>query len=230
MFYFCIPYLNILVRNMNERQHMLLLCLVFFTYVLMGTLPKITVAMNYVSWFICLYFIASYVRMYPKDVFEKTKFCGMCTAVFATICISSVLCCLWLGTKMEKQFAYSFVQDSNTFLPVCMGVSSFLCFKNMKLKQSKVINTIASSTFGVLLIHTNSDTTRKWLWQTVLNVKETFYEPTGMVVLHAVLSVAAIFAICVIIDQIRIKTIERIVLDKVDRGVKRLLHSLEENV
>lgn len=230
VFYLCIPFLNILVKNMNERQHMLLLCLVFFTYILMGTLPKITVAMNYVSWFICLYFIASYVRMYPKDVFEKTKFWGICTAVFATICISSVLCCLWLGTKMEKQLAYSFVQDSNTFLAVCMGVSSFLCFKNMKMKQSKVINTIASSTFGVLLIHANSDTMRRWLWQTVLNVKETFYEPTGMVVLHAVLSVAAIFAICVIIDQIRIKTIERIVLDKVDRGVQRLLHSLEGNV
>ena len=111
-----------------------------------------------------------------------------------------------------------------------MGVSSFLLFKNLKIKQSKVINTLASSTFGVLLIHANSDTMRRWLWQTVLNVKETFYEPTGMVVLHAVLSVAAIFAICVIIDQIRIKTIERIVLDKVDRGVQRLLHSLEGNV
>lgn len=230
VFYLCIPFLNILVRNMNERQHLLLLCLVFFTYVFMGTMPKISVAMNYVSWFICLYFIASYIRLYPKDVFDKTKLWGICTVAFAAICYLSVLCCLWLGSKMERQLAYSFVQDSNTLLAVCMGVSSFLFFKNLKIKQSKVINTIASSTFGVLLIHANSDTMRRWLWKTVLNVKGVFHEPTAMVVLHAVFSVVAIFAICVIIDQIRIRTVEKVVLDKVNRGVQKLLHSLEGNV
>lgn len=230
VFYLCIPFLNILVRNMNERQHLLLLCLIFFTYVFMGTLPKVFVAMNYVSWFICLYFIASYIRLYPKDVFDKTKLWGVCTAAFTAICVLSVFCCIWLGSKMDKQMAYYFVSDSNTFLAVCAGVSSFLFFKNLKIKQSKVINTIASSTFGVLLIHANSDTMRRWLWQTVLNVRGMFYEPTGMVVLHAVFSVATIFAICVMIDQIRIRTVEKVVLDKVDRGVHKLLHSLEGNV
>ena len=104
-----------------------------------------------------------------------------------------------------------------------MGVSSFLFFRNLKMKQSKMINMIASSTFGVFLIHANSDTMRKWLWQTVLDVKGIYYESTFTVVIYAVFSVFVIFIICVIVDQIRISTIEKVVLDRADRGIHRFM-------
>lgn len=223
VFYLCIPFLNILVRNMSEKQHRALLGLMFFTYIFMGTIPKFGVTMNYVSWFICLYFIAAYIRLYPKKVFEKAKLWDVCTAVLTILCILSVLCCAWIGARIDKQIAFYFVTDSNTFLAVCIGISSFLFFKNLKIKQSRVINTIAASTFGVLLIHANSDTMRKWLWQTVLNVKGAFSLVTPLLVLHATLSVLGVFTVCVIIDQIRIRTVERFVLDKAEKGVNKLL-------
>lgn len=223
VFYLCIPFLNILVRNMSEKQHIALLGLMFFTYIFMGTIPKFDVTMNYVSWFICLYFIAAYIRLYPKKVFENAKLWGVCAAVLAILCILSVLCCVWIGARIGKQIAFYFVTDSNTFLAVCIGVSSFLFFKNLKIKQSRVINTIAASTFGVLLIHANSDTMRKWLWQTVLNVKGAFSLSTPLLVLHATLSVLGVFIVCVIIDQIRIRTVERFVLDKAEKGVNKFL-------
>ena len=222
-FYLCIPFLNILVRNMSEKQHLALLGMVFFTYILMGTVPKFGVTMNYVSWFICLYFIASYIRLYPKELFEKAMLWGVCTVVIGSLCIVSVLCCIVLGARIDKQIAFYFVTDSNTILAVCIGVSSFLFFKNLKIKQSRVINTIAASTFGVLLIHANSDTMRKWLWQTVLNVKGAFSLSKPLLVVHATLSVLGVFTVCVIIDQIRIRTVERFVLDKAEKGVNRLL-------
>ena len=223
VFYLYIPFLNILVRNMSEKQHLALLGLVFFTYIFMGTLPKFDVTMNYVSWFICLYFIAAYVRLYPKKVFEKAKLWGVCTTVLAILCILSVLCCVWVGARIDKQIALYFVTDSNTILAVCIGVSSFLFFKNLKIKQSRVINTIAASTFGVLMIHANSDTMRKWLWQTVLNVRGAFFSEPSLLILHAILSVLGVFTVCVIIDQIRIRTVEGFVLDKAEKGVNKLL-------
>ena len=223
VFYLCIPFLNILVRNMSEKQHLDLLGLVFFTYIFMGTMPKFYVEMNYVSWFICLYFIAAYIRLYPKKVFEKAKLWGICTVVLSVLCILSVLCCILIGSKIDKQMAFYFVTDSNTFLAVCVGISSFLFFKNLKIKQSRVINTIAASTLGVLLIHTNSDTMRKWLWQTVLNVKGAFSLSTSLLIVYAISAVLGIFTVCVIIDQIRIRTVERFVLDKAEKGVNKLL-------
>lgn len=45
-----------------------------------------------------------------------------------------------------------------------------MLFKNMNIKYNKVINFIASSTFGVLLIHANSNTMRQFLWKDICNV------------------------------------------------------------
>lgn len=229
IFYLTIPFLNILLKNISEKQHLCLLGLIAFTYVLWGTVLK-NVAMNYVTWFICLYFIGSYIRLYPKAIFGKTKLWGVCSCTLALICIASVISCLWLGQKINRNAAYYFVTDCNTFLAVCMGVSSFLFFKNLQIKQSRGINMLASSTFGVLLIHANSNTMRTWLWKTVLNVKGMFSANTGAMVLHAILSIVTIFAICTAIDQIRKHTIEEAAINCVERKIRPLLCKLEENI
>ena len=39
------------------------------------------------------------------------------------------------------------------------------------MKHVKLINTISASTFGVLLIHANSDFMRQWLWNDTIVVK-----------------------------------------------------------
>lgn len=70
LFFLTIPFLNILVSNMNQRQHLLLLALVGFIYVFLGMVPKITVTMNYVTWFIVLFFVGAYLRLYPIKIFR----------------------------------------------------------------------------------------------------------------------------------------------------------------
>lgn len=62
-------------------------------------------------------------------------------------------------------------------------------FKDLKIKQSRTINIIGGSTFGVLCIHANSDTMRKWLWGTVLNVKGAYSLHFENLVLFSILSV-----------------------------------------
>ncbi|MDD4689317.1 MAG: acyltransferase [Eubacteriales bacterium] len=207
VFFLTIPFLNILVNNLTEKQHLKLLALVGFIYVFFGTVPGFSVRMNYVSWYIVLYFIGSYIRLYPKEIFNQTKLWGWLTLVFVGLSALSVVACAWLGTIIERNTAYYFVTDSNTFLAVATGVCSFMFFKNLKIKNSKFINTVAASTFGVLLIHSNSDTMRNWLWIDILKNVEMY--DNGMVYIHSVLSVVGIFAICIIIDIIRIRIIEK---------------------
>ena len=138
VFYLSIPFLNILVKNMNEKQHLMLLGLLGFTYIFMGTVPKFSVNMHYVSWFISLFFIASYLKKYPKDIFENARLWGFVTTILMILCMVSVLCCVWSGTRFDKQMAYYFVTDSNMFLVACLGISRFLLFKNLKVRQSKL--------------------------------------------------------------------------------------------
>ncbi len=67
-----------------------------------------------------------------------------------------------------------------------------------------VIGTIP--VFGVLMIHANSDTMRRWLWQDVLD-DVGVYDSQWLAV-HAVVSVIVIYTVCTVIDYLRIRYIE----------------------
>lgn len=85
----------------------------------------------------------------------------------------------------------------------------------IKIGYNKIINTIAASTFGVLLIHANSNTMRRWLWQDTFN-NVGAYE-SGNVVIHAVVSVVLIYAVCTVIDLIRIRLVENPIMHQLDK-------------
>jgi len=222
LFFLTIPFLNILIRNLTEKQHIRLLCLVTFIYVFFETTPYFYVNMNYVSWFIVLYFIASYIRFYPKKIYNNKKFWGIVTSLSILLSITSVLCLAFVYGELQKS-PYYFVTDSNTFLAVLTAVSSFMFFKNLNLGQNKIINTISASTFGVLLIHANSDTMRQWLWKDTLNNVSMYYSPYGW--LFAILLVIGIYIICTLIDLIRIKLIENPFFKLWDKFEPKLISS-----
>lgn len=82
----------------------------------------------------------------------------------------SILGKIWIAVHWGRALeSYRYVVDSNELLALATAVTSFMFFKNFNIRQSKWINTIATSIFGVLLIHAHSNTIRKWLWKDVLD-------------------------------------------------------------
>lgn len=220
VFYMFIPFLNILISHLDKKKHGRLVLLCLFTYTLMGTIHCFEVSMNYVSWFCVLYFIASYIRLYgfyPR--FNTLKWGGI-TCLMVILSILSVLYMAYKQSLGLPRWAYSYVADSNTLLAVATAVPSFMFFKDLKMKHHKWINTIAASTFGVLLIHANSDTMRQWLWKDTLHNAEKYYTPD--VCLYAVISVLCVFFICIIIDYIRIHTVEKWTFKVIDKYLLKL--------
>ena len=129
VFYLTIPFLTILVKNMTKRQHQILLILLLFCYTILGSVPRFDVSFNYITWFGVIFLLASYIRLYPTQLFERRvlwKWMTLATALFA---MGSVVI-------MEHMFGkgYFFVVDSNKFFAVLFAVCSFLWFKNYKRK------------------------------------------------------------------------------------------------
>jgi len=208
VFWLTIPFLSILVQNMNQRQHQLLLILSLGVYTICGTLPGFSITFNYVSWFGVIFFIASYIRLYPHPVFERRSLWGWMTLLSIALAMASIIGLrLFFGERAK--LGYNFVSDSNKFFAVAIAVCSFLWFKNMNLKYSKVINAIGAATFGVLLIHANSDAMRRWLWKDTLDVVGHYSLPTEELVLYSFGVVLAVFIVCNLIDQLRIATLEK---------------------
>lgn len=220
VFYLCIPFLNILLDNITKRQHQWLVLLLLFIYTLHGSVPKLmSVSMNYVSWFSVLYIIAAYLRFYPiKD--NNTKFWGWAMLISFGLSSVGILFLNYvqvkLGVDAKVQYSYMLVQDSNAFLALTNGITSFMCFKSMKIRNSKLINTIAASAFGVLLIHANSNTMRHWLWKDTVDCVGHFDTPYYW--LYAIVCVLTIYIVCTIIDFFRIKIIEIPLLNATEKA------------
>lgn len=220
VFYLCIPFFNILLKNISKRQHQWLLLLLLFIYTVHGSVPKLmSVSMNYVSWFSVLYFIAAYLRLYPIKE-NNTKFWGWATLISFGLSSGGILLLNYvqakLGMEANVRYSYMLVQDSNAFLAFTNGITSFMWFKSMKNRHIKWINTIATSAFGVLLIHANSNTMRQWLWKDTVDCVGHFDTPYYW--FYAIGSVLAIYALCTLIDYIRIKMIETPLLNATEKA------------
>ncbi len=218
-FYLTIPFLTVLVQNLNQRQHELLLLLVLGLYTMFGSIPTFNISFNYITWFGIIFFIASYIRLYPNPLFERRRLWGWMTLLSLVLAMASILGLrLLFGERIG--LGWNFVYDSNKFFAVAVAVCSFLWFKNMNIKYSKVINAFGAGTFGVLLIHSNSAATRTWLWvDTVDSVGHYYSMTTGGLVLYSIGVVLAIFIACNLIDQLRIATVEKWFFKWYDRKI-----------
>lgn len=204
LFYLLIPFLNKMIHALTQQEHFLLMMWCLCVYVVLPSFAKAEVTFNYVTWFSILYIIAAYLRLYPQSWFESSRITGMIALVCLILSWWSVVILAWLSRLAEKGIwlSYFFVSDSNKVLALATGGSLFLFFRSLKLGYSKCINTIAASTFGVLMIHANSDTMRRWLWRDVCNNVGAY--TVGNVVPHAVVCVVIIYAVCTLIDMGRI--------------------------
>ena len=137
--------------------------------------------------------------MENKKIWMLARIISVLIALCSMVCMSYIL----------GKGATFFVSDSNKILAVVVAVSSFMWFKNMNIRYSKVINTIGASTFGVLLIHANSDAMRQWLWKETVDCVGHYSLPSLHLVRYFTSAVTIIFFSCIIIDRVRIILIEK---------------------
>lgn len=229
VFFLTIPFLNVLVTHMDRRQHGLLIALLVIVFSILPFIPSFVFAYNHVEWFAILYIISSYLRKYPSRITENRKLWAL-ISIAAVICgIGSIFAINAYNTAFHKLVpVWYFLADANKITALAVAICCFMAFKPKQIVRganeeirpvipnSRIINNIASATFGVLLIHANSDAMRRWLWQDVCNVKGNYLNCSSIVDLLAYSTgcVLVIFVICVAIDLLRQRFIERPLFDK----------------
>lgn len=205
MFLF-IPILNILVHAMNKCQYQYLLLLIFVYFTVFSTFIM-NDTFDFTAWLICVYFIGGYIRLYSNKWFESAKIAAIMTAVSIVLMSASVIVVNFIGSRFGFESYYHMISNSNKLLAVMCSVSVFLLFKNMDIKQSRFINTIAASAFGVLQIHAGSDAMRKFLWNDLLKIDQLYN--SKYLIVYAVIYVIAIYIVCTFIDYLRIALLEK---------------------
>lgn len=219
VFMLLIPFLNLLLGSMGRRRHGLLVALLLLVETVAFTFFKNGSAFTEVAWYATLYLMAAYVRRYPSRLTEDRGVTSRAFAACIVLSMASVLAvdaaALVLGRSAWGS-SYYFVADSGKVMALLTGLTCFLFFKNLEMRPSAAVNSVAATTFGVLLIHANSDAMRELLWGRILDVPSAYSLPLPLLALHALLGAIAVFAVCSAVDRLRIRFVEPVYMGWVD--------------
>ena len=212
VFYLFIPFYNLLLQHLDKDKLKKFVVMLLCFYSIVPTFfPNEGIA-EPIEWYMVLYFVAAYIRLYPSEWMRKNKICVPLLVVSIVIAVVSILFMDVIGGEYNFISYYHLIEDSNKFLAFIIGLLLFLSFKNLKIKHSKIINSIAATTFGVLCIHANSDAMRTLIWKYILDVCRKYDDTLLGLAAHAILSMVGIFIICSAIDLLRIRLLEKPIL------------------
>ena len=208
---FLSPYLNTVIGNISKEQyHRLLFMLFMFTSVI-PTLPGCpTTVISDVGFYVFIYLLAAYIRLYPFPFGEKTG-CNVWIGLSSfSLILISILVMDFLGTRMIvfAQKATYFAGQKSPFVLIC-AITCFNIFRNMEIPYSRFINYIAKSTLAIFLIHNNQNF-RNYMWEVVF--RNTKYADSPFLILYEIACILIIMVAGTIIDIIRRESLEKVYL------------------
>lgn len=193
-----LPFFNKLLKCFTKKGYFIFLVLFWIIWYSIGSLgtPFYNVTIG-----IFFYCIGGYTKIYGKKTIFGRKIIFF--AIFSIFWIIDAYCIYSNALNLSNSSAIKnlfFNQIQTSFCwPIC-AISMFKIFDSINIGFNKIINKIASTTFGIYLIH-DFVPFRYLIWNKLLKV-DTLYA-SRLFPLYALLVVVAVFIVCSIIDMVR---------------------------
>ena len=210
------PFLNKLISSMNKREYQKLLIILIICFSIISILPDaytLDSSHGYgIIWFVCLYLIAGYIRIYglPKKIkVNKNFYYLLIYFIFAIIVTIGMLSLDFVGSHLGSETLMNkFIQYNNIFV-LMESIALFMFFKQLNIKNTKIIKIvefIAPLTLAVYLIHEQSQL-RTVLYDKILHTEICYHNPYGIFIMIG--TVLAVFVSCILIGFFRKKVFEK---------------------
>ena len=215
------PFLNIFLKSLKKIEFQNMLFLLLAIWCLIPTFLSSDFQGNTLLWFITLYSMAAYIRLYGLNRVFNIKHHVFFWAIFTLLRYLSAIIIIVIGTKIPVLVEYGLhFYKSQSILTLFSTLSFFMIFESLNIGHQKGINTVASASFGVYLIHENPFV-RILLWTTVF--KNAFYQNSILLIPYSVLVSLLVYTVCTLIDLIRQATVEKafiIIINKYTDDIK----------
>ena len=201
--YLLIPYINKFVHSINKKQfNTLLVILIVFFYIWPTFWTNITIKDNGygIINFIILYLIGAYIKLYYNEFKSFSQ-----SIIIYLIC---TLITTFFSLCTYKAFNY------NSIFNLISSIALFLSFKSLNIKNNRLINILASYTFSTYIIHENN------FIATILYrglFRSIDYCQTNYLILNLIVSTLGIYIICLTVESIRRKLMEKYVDNKIEK-------------
>ena len=214
--YILSPFLNILANSMKKKQYeiFLIICTILFSGI-KSLYPSNNILEGNngfnLTWFIYLYFLAGYIRLYFNVNIKKIKlFIIYLICTIVPLLIQFILI-KYFNINYVKKYL-DFLIGYNNIIVLLESISFFLLFKEMDFKHIndqkfsfKLVRFFSSSVFGVYIIHEHR-VLSSILWGKWLNINN--YINQKEIYFIFIIDVLGIFIACTLIDKVRIKIFE----------------------
>ena len=210
MLYLIHPFLNLFLRSLNKRAYQSLLVMM----ILVCSVPSAFLPTAFpctqggsLSWFVVLYAIAGYARLYGfnKRLTSKSYFLlflGSSVLTYLSYVVFTTMGIRWGVFATHASHFYGMEKIST----LMMSVSLFMAFVTMKMNCHRWVNVIASTTFGIYLIHDHA-LSRPLLWHDVFGNSQ--YQDSLFLIPYSIVVVIVVYVSCAAIDLVRQKVFER---------------------
>ncbi len=209
IFYLFIPFLNMVIDRFDRRSLKALILLLLFMFTVKATLLFNAEIYHDVFWYMTVYLIAAYIRLYPPAWSENRRLVTVSLIAVIVLSYLSVVFLLYVGDRFWFLDTFHMVIDSHKLFALLVGVLAFLFFRDLDLPYVRAINTAAATTFGVLCIHAITEGVRIFLWRDLLKIPEVVTRPLPYVIGFFILADLGVFAVCSLLDLLRIRFLER---------------------
>ena len=195
------PYINILLNGFTHEEYKKFLLTIGLYWCIIPTFLKTEFGANNTINFICLYSLAGYIRLWCKDLAGKKYL--LYALAFIGVNFLSVIVLDVIGVKLSlagKHASY-FIGMMKPF--TILAVACLLVgFRSINITYSKIINILASATFGVYLIHDNKFV-RNFLWHDLFH--NASFQDSPYLIPYSTASILAVYVVCTIIELLRSK-------------------------
>ena len=212
--YLLSDFINAMIFAVSRERLRLLIWSMLVIVSILPTFLGIRLAPSNLFLFVTMYLIGAYIRIFSPKIFEA-KCCLLLGIALHWLCCAASCVMILLGgrypvlTVIAKRLPT--MTDSTLILS---AVLIFSGFKNMNIKNSRVINALAASAFGVYLLHFNPFAI-ECVWHRLFNTQNYLHSP--QLLLNALAAIPAMYLLCTLIDMLYRRIIEKPVMAFVDK-------------
>ena len=172
--YILSTFINKLIINLNKNEFKLLLIILL---IMLSILPSITGINNFMGnlqWFIYIYMIGAYIQIYDITILKNRYLKYAIILLYSIIFFIGIIITLFSIENIQRFEKIKILAGMNFITTTILSILIFLFFKNLKLKNNKIINLFGKSSIAVYLWHDN-EYIRYTLWKKIFNVERFFY-------------------------------------------------------
>jgi len=208
--YLISPFINKMLNAFTKKEYQRFLLLLLFCWSIVPTITNMPLESNSLLWFLFLYAVSGYIRLYVDVAAINSR---KCIIIALVVLLLTYLCALlldMLGTKISffAKHAVSFFYMEKLHILI-VSLMLFMGFAGANIGYKPFINIVSSSCFGIYLIHDDSYI-RVLLWKTLF--KNSAHQYSNYLIPYTILQIVSVFAICAGIELLRINFVEKMYL------------------